>query len=73
MSLFGSLWTSVSGLNAQSQATAVISNNIANVSTVGFKRSEATFASLVTVESHAARYSPGSVQVNRFQRVRISG
>ncbi len=73
MSLFGSLWTSVSGLNAQSQATAVISNNIANVSTTGFKRSEATFASLVTVESASARYSPGSVQVNRFQRVDQQG
>lgn len=73
MSLFGSLWTAVSGLDAQSQATSVISNNIANVSTTGFKRSEATFASLVTVESHAARYSPGSVTMNRFQRVDQQG
>ena len=73
MSLFGSLYTSVSGLDAQSQATAVISNNIANVNTVGFKRSEATFAALVTVESAAARYSPGGVAMNRLQRVDQQG
>lgn len=73
MSLFGSLYTSVSGLQAQSQATSVISNNIANVNTVGFKRGEATFSALVTVESRAARYSPGAVQMNRFQRVDQQG
>lgn len=73
MSLFGSLFTGVSGLNAQSQATAMISNNIANVNTVGFKRSEAAFFSLVTTESQAARYSPGTVSVNRIQRVNEQG
>ncbi len=73
MSLFGSLYTAVGGLAAQSQATAIISNNIANVNTVGFKRSEAAFSSLVTVESAAARYSPGSVQVNRMQQVGQQG
>jgi len=73
MSLFGSLYTSVSGLDAQSQATAIISNNIANVNTTGFKRSEATFAALVTVESAAARYSPGTVDMNRIQRIDQQG
>ena len=73
MSLFGSLYTAVSGLDAQSQATAIISNNIANVNTTGFKRSEAAFAALVTVESAAARYSPGAVTVNRLQRVDEQG
>ena len=73
MSLFGSLYTSVSGLNAQSQATAIISNNIANVNTTGFKRSEAAFAALVTVESAAARYSPGAVMTNRLQQVDQQG
>lgn len=73
MSLFGSLFTGVSGLSAQSQATAMISNNIANVNTVGFKRSEAAFFSLVTTESRGARYSPGTVAVNRIQRVDQQG
>lgn len=73
MSLFGSLYTAVSGLSAQSQATAIISNNIANVNTTGFKRSEAAFAALVTVESASAKYSPGAVTVNRLQRVDQQG
>ncbi len=73
MSLFGSLYTAVSGINAQSQATAIISNNIANVNTTGFKRSEAAFAALVTVESASARYSPGAVTVNRLQQVNQQG
>lgn len=73
MSLFGSLYTGVSGLSAQSQATAMISNNIANVNTVGFKRSEAAFYSLVTTEGRSSRYSPGTVSVNRIQRVNQQG
>ncbi len=73
MSLFGSLFTGVSALSAQSQNTAIISNNIANVNTIGFKRSEATFESLVTTESRSSRYSPGTVAVNRLQRVDQQG
>ncbi len=73
MSLFGSLFTGVSALSAQSQSTAMISNNIANVNTTGFKRSEAAFYSLVTTESRSSRYSPGTVAVNRIQRVDQQG
>ncbi len=73
MSLFGSLFTGVSGLGAQSQATAMVANNIANVNTIGFKRSEAAFYSLVTSEGRSSRYSPGTVAVNRVQRVNQQG
>ena len=73
MGLFGSLFTGVSALFAQSQNTAIISNNIANVNTTGFKRSEAAFQSLVTTESRLSRYSPGTVSVNRLQRVDQQG
>jgi flagellar hook protein FlgE len=73
MSLFGSLYTGVSALAAQSQSTAMISNNIANVNTVGFKRSEASFNSLVTTASLGSRYTPGTVSVDRIQRVNQQG
>jgi len=73
MGLFGSLFTGVSALFAQSQNTAIISNNIANINTTGFKRSEASFQSLVTTESRSSRYSPGTVSVNRLQRVDQQG
>ncbi|MFP4312692.1 MAG: flagellar hook protein FlgE [Alphaproteobacteria bacterium] len=73
MGLFGSLFTGVSALFAQSQNTAIISNNIANVNTTGFKRSEASFQSLVTTQSRSSLYSPGTVSVNRIQRVDQQG
>lgn len=73
MSLFGSLFTGVSGLGAQSQSTAMIANNIANVNTVGFKRSEAAFFSLVTSEGRSSKYSPGTVAVTRIQAVDQQG
>lgn len=73
MGLFGSLFTGVSALGAQSQNTAIISNNIANVSTTGFKSSQASFQSLVTTESRSSRYSPGTVSVNRIQNVDQQG
>lgn len=73
MGLFGSLFTGVSALFAQSQNTAIISNNIANVNTTGYKRSEASFQSLVTTESRSSRYSPGNVSVNRIQKVDQQG
>ncbi len=73
MGLFGSLFTGVSALFAQSQNTAIISNNIANISTTGFKRSEAAFESLVTSQSRLSTYSPGTVTVNRLQRVDQQG
>jgi flagellar hook-basal body protein len=73
MGLFGSLFTGVSALFAQSQNTAIISNNIANISTNGFKRSEAAFNSLVTSQSRLSRYSPGTVSINRIQRVTQQG
>lgn len=73
MGLFGALFTGVSALSAQSQNTAIISNNIANVNTTGFKRSEAAFFSLVTTEGNSSRYSPGTVTANRLQRVNQQG
>src|SRR5690606_20980729 len=73
MGLFGSLFTGVSALFAQSQTTAIISNNIANINTTGFKRSEAAFQSLVTSESRLSRYSPGTASINRIQRVSLQG
>ncbi len=73
MGLFGALFTGVSALTAQSQNTAIIANNIANINTTGFKRSEAAFFSLVTTQGNTSRYSPGTVTANRLQRVDQQG
>src|ERR1700704_3015716 len=42
-----SLWISKTGLDAQQTQMDVISNNLANVSTNGFKRSRAVFEDLL--------------------------
>jgi len=63
MSLFGALNTSVTGLRAQSDALGVISDNIANVNTTGFKRNKADFASLVVGSQTESSFNPGGVQI----------
>jgi flagellar hook protein FlgE len=73
MSIFGSLFTAVSGLSAQSDAISMISNNIANVSTVGYKEINAAFESLVTTSSGSTAYSPGSVVANQTQTINQQG
>lgn len=61
MSLYGSLFSGVSALNAQSRSMASISDNIANVNTVGYKRTVAQFETLVTGELSSRSFSPGGV------------
>jgi flagellar hook protein FlgE len=73
MGLFGALFTGVSGLNAQSQALGIISNNIANVNTTGYKASSATFSDLVTQTSAAEEYDPGGVRSDIAQAVTNQG
>ncbi len=73
MSLFGSLFTGVSALGAQSQSLATLSNNIANVSTVGYKRIDADFQSVVTQSSGSTAYSPGSVFAVQKNRISEQG
>src|SRR5690606_846992 len=48
MSLYSAMYSGVSGLNAQSSSLGIISQNIANVNTVGYKGNRAEFSSLVT-------------------------
>ena len=59
MGILSSLFSGVSGLNANGTALSVIANNIANLSTVGFKGSKATFADLI---SSSISGGSGSVQ-----------
>ncbi len=73
MSLFGSLFTGVSALAAQSQGIGAISNNIANVSTTGYKSNSISFGSLVTTSASGTTYTPGSVLGNRRQAIDLQG
>lgn len=62
MSLYGAMFSGVSGLNAQSQALGMISDNISNVNTVGYKTSKASFSTLVTRQALQSYYAPGGVR-----------
>ena len=50
------LWVSKTGLSAQDTQLATISNNLANVATVGFKRDRVTFEDLL----YQIRRQPGA-------------
>lgn len=62
MSIFGSLTTAVLGLSAQSNALGHISDNIANAQTLGYKRVNTSFETLV-LESSSRVHSPGGLTV----------
>ena len=62
MSINSAMLAGVSGLVANSSALAAISDNIANVNTVGYKRNQVNFANIVTAQSISGRYSAGGVQ-----------
>ena len=55
-----SLWTAASGMQAQSSNIDVISNNLANVNTAGFKRSRADFQDLLYETMRPAGVSSGN-------------
>jgi flagellar hook protein FlgE len=62
MSINSAMQAGVSGLVANSAALAAISDNIANVNTVGYKRNQVDFESVVTAQTVPGHYSAGGVQ-----------
>jgi flagellar hook protein FlgE len=68
MSLYGALSAGVSGLNAQSNNLALISDNIANINTIGYKGSFGQFSTLVTQQSLPNSYAAGGVNFNRISQ-----
>lgn len=71
--LFGSLLVGVSGLHGNSTRMGTISDNIANVSTVGYKKADTQFQTLVTSRIQSTSYSPGGVLARPRQLVDQQG
>ena len=63
MSIFGSMKTAVSGMNAQANKLSTVSDNIANVNTTGYKAASTSFSSLI-LPSGGGSYNSGSVETN---------
>ncbi|PZP38620.1 MAG: hypothetical protein DI585_06835, partial [Pseudomonas fluorescens] len=62
MSLFGAMTASVSGIGAQGQAISVISDNLANTNTIGYKASRTLFSQMVTNSgASGTAYNSGGV------------
>ena len=62
------LWTAATGMHAQQVTLDVISNNLANVQTAGFKRSRVDFQDLVyeILAGAGSGFSPGTRGAVRF-------
>jgi flagellar hook protein FlgE len=61
MSIFGIMRTGVSGMAAQGSKLGAVSDNIANVNTVGYKRASTEFSSLISEGNHS-EYNSGGVE-----------
>ncbi len=73
MSIFGAMFSGVTGLHAQSQALGMIADNISNMNTVGYKGTSAQFFSLVTQAASKTRYTPGGVLASPAQGIDRQG
>jgi flagellar hook protein FlgE len=73
MSLSGALSSAISALSAQSSALSMISDNISNADTTGYKTTTASFEDLVTASSSATSYSSGGVSVSGFSNITQQG
>ncbi len=73
MSLYGALFGGVSGLQAQSSKIGVVSDNIANVNTVGYKEAEALFETLVVNSTSNVAYQTGGVRGTSRQNIDKQG
>ncbi|ARM87051.1 flagellar hook protein FlgE 1 [Rhizobium sp. CIAT894] len=72
MSIFGSMKTAVSGMNAQANRLSTVGDNIANVNTTGYKAVSTSFSSLV-LPSSGGNYNSGGVQTSVRQAVSDQG
>ncbi len=63
MSLFGSMKTSVSGMNAQANRLSTVAENIANANTTSYKKASVSFSSMV-LSSTAGNYNSGGIETS---------
>ena len=73
MSINSAILAGVAGLAANTSALSAISENIANVNTVGYKRAGVDFEALVTAANGVTGYSAGGVTSTNTQYVDQQG
>jgi flagellar hook protein FlgE len=74
MSLFGSLTASVSGLTSPGEAISVISDNLSNLNTIGYKSNRALFQQMVTSSGVSGTlFNAGGTASNILRAQNIQG
>ena len=73
MSILGALFSGVSGLQAESTAMGVISDNIANANTTAYKDTATHFSTLVTQIPTVTSYQPGGVVARPLTQIDKQG
>lgn len=73
MGLFGSLFTSTSGMIAASRGTQVTSQNVANMTTVGYKKSDTSFKEIVANSLYTTNNVSGGVEATTLLRATQQG
>lgn len=73
MSLYGAMFSGVSGLSSQSSAMGAIADNISNVNTIGYKGTTVNFQTLVTKQSATTSYAPGGTQSRPRANIDMQG
>jgi flagellar hook protein FlgE len=73
MSLYASLLAGVSGLKAQTLNMSTVSDNIANVSTIGYKKSSSAFSTLVSGSDSNGAYAAGGISAAPRQLISQQG
>ncbi len=65
MGIYGAMTTAVTGLRAQSKALELISGNVANSQTTGYKRSDSNFVDLITDSDPSQQKAGGAISLSR--------
>src|SRR5262245_42130219 len=73
MSIYTAMRSGVSALAANASAMAVISDNIANLNTVGYKRGLTDFTALLNSQTQGSSYNAGGVLSNTRRLVDVQG
>lgn len=73
MSIYSAMRAGVTGLNANSSAMAVISDNIANLNTVGYKRGQTDFSAILNAQNAETSYNAGGVIASTRRLIDLQG
>ena len=72
MSIYGTMRTSISGMSAQADRLSTIGDNVANVSTTGYKKVSTEFSTLV-LQAVGTNYESGAVETDLRRHVSEQG